>query len=151
MWVYWLVAAGLLFVGEILTPSFILLWFAIGALAGSLAAFLNLHLYVQIAVFIIASTLLLIFTRPILKKTLKANDTPSNVYALTGKRGIVIQEIKNVLGQGQVKIGGEIWMAQSEDSRDIQVGAEVEILRVEGVRLIVNQVVKSKIKEGVVN
>ncbi len=151
MWVYWLVAAGLLFIGEILTPSFILLWFAIGALAGSLTALLSLHLYVQIAVFIIVSALLLIFTRPILKKTLKVNSTPSNVYALTGKRGVVVQEINNVLGQGQVKVSGEIWMARSEDSKDIQVGSEVEILRVEGVRLIVNQVVESKIKEGVVN
>lgn len=149
MWVQWLIIAGIMLVGEILTPGFILMWFGLAALLSSLLAFLGAHIYIQIAVFIIAATVLLIFTRPIIKRVVKQKDTPSNVYALTGKRGIVTEEINNILGQGQVKLGGEIWKAESNNGEGIQVGSEVEVLRVEGVRLIVNQVVNSKIKEGV--
>lgn len=36
---------------------------------------------------------------------------------------------------GQVKVNGEVWSAKAEN--DIQKGTEVEILRIDGVKLIV--------------
>lgn len=149
MFVKWLIIAGALFLGEALTPGFILMWFGIGALVGALLSLTGLHLYVQIAAFIITSTVLLIFTRPIVKKLIKQKDMPSNVFAMIGKRGVVIQEIDNILGQGQVKIGGEVWRSESENGEGIEVETEVEVIRVDGVKVIVSQAVKSKLKEEV--
>ncbi len=149
MLVKWLIIAGVLFLGEALTPGFILMWFGIGALVGALLSLMGVHLYLQIAAFIITSAVLLIFTRPIIKNLVKQKDIPSNVYAMKGKRGVVIQEINNILGQGQVKIGGEVWRAESENEEGIEAETEVEVIRVDGVKAIVSQVVKSKLKEEV--
>lgn len=41
MWLVWLVIAGVLFVGEILTAGFLLLWFAIAAVVAMLVSFFN--------------------------------------------------------------------------------------------------------------
>ena len=140
-WVQWLIIAGLLFIGEIITPGFILLWFGVGAVISSLLA-LQFNLYVQIIAFIIISTGLIIFTRPIMKKLIKQDDVMSNVYAMSGKKGIVVQEINNLLGKGQVKISGEVWQARTEDDSEIPENSEVEVLRVEGVKVIVSEKIK---------
>lgn len=146
MWEVWLIIAGLLAIGEILTPGFILLWFAIAGLITAFLALAGVNLYVQLVVFILSSTLMLIYTRPILKKFLKQKEVPSNVFSLIGKRGIVVQGINNLEGLGQVKIGGEIWKAVSEDGREIEVDTEIEVIRVEGVKVIVKPIEMSKVK-----
>ena len=48
MWLVWLVIAGVLFVGEILTAGFLLLWFAIAAIVAMLVSFLTTNLFIQI-------------------------------------------------------------------------------------------------------
>lgn len=145
MWLNWFIIAGILFVGEIATAGFILFWFGVGALVSAVLALIGMHIYVQIAAFVVVSTILLIFTRPIIKRMLKGNNIPSNVYALSGKIGMVVQDIDNINGEGQVKVNGEIWRAESEDGSRIQTGTEVKILRVEGVRLVVNQMIEAKL------
>ncbi|HZW61628.1 MAG TPA: NfeD family protein [Candidatus Babeliales bacterium] len=62
--------------------------------------------------------------------------TKTNVYALQGKKGIVLKEIaKNNIGT--VKVGGEVWSAKSVHAQDIRSGAVVEIVRVQGAHLVV--------------
>jgi len=149
IWLYWLIAAGVFFLGEILSPSFILFWFGIGALAAAGLALTPIGLYYQVAAFIVISTILLLFTRPLMKRLIKHNNVESNVYAMAGKKGIVIQEINNILGTGQVKVSGEVWQARSSDDNQIPAQTEVEIVKVEGVKVIVSQVVNQNINEGV--
>ena len=149
MWTSWLIIAGIMFVGEILTAGFILFWFGIGALASAMISLMWDNSYGQIVVFIGVSTLLLVFTRPLIKTILKQKEVPSNVFAMVGKHGMVVENINNMLGQGHIKIGGEIWKAIAENGQDIEADTEVEIISVEGVKVIVREVVKEKIKEGV--
>jgi membrane protein implicated in regulation of membrane protease activity len=123
-WIQWLIIAGVLFIGEIVTPGFILLWFGVGAAISSLLA-LYFNLYVQVIAFIIISTGLIVFTRPIMKRLVKQKDVFSNVYAMSGKKGIVVQDINNLLGKGQVKISGEVWQARAEQDSEIPKNTEV--------------------------
>ncbi len=41
---------------------------------------------------------------------------------------------------GQVKVNGEIWSAKTEDESFIAKGTEIEVLKIDGVKLIVSPV-----------
>ena len=74
------------------------------------------------------------------KKILNNENIVTNVNSLIGKKAIVIQDIDNLKSTGQVKIGGEIWSAQSESNDIISKDTEVEIVKIDGVKLIVKLV-----------
>jgi membrane protein implicated in regulation of membrane protease activity len=145
----WLIIAGVMFVGEILTTGFLLFWIGIAALAAMLTALIGLGLYFQVPVFIAVSAVLIIFTKPIVDKALKPRMIPTNVSALKGRKAVVIQQINNILGIGQVKSGGEVWSAQGFEGQNIEEGSEVEIIDIQGVKAIVRPVQNSNIKEEV--
>ena len=142
MWPIWLVLAGIFFIVEIATTGFLVFWLGIGSLFAMITSFFTENLIIQMVVFITTSTLLIIFTKPVVKKFLiKDEDTVvTNVYSIIGKKAIVIQDIDNLKSTGQVKIGGEIWSAQSESNDIISKDTEVEIVKIDGVKLIVRLV-----------
>ena len=41
---------------------------------------------------------------------------------------------------GLVAVRGELWQARDEDGGDLELGEEVEVVRVEGLSLVVRQV-----------
>lgn len=141
MWQIWLIVAGICFVLEIITVGFLIFWFGIGALIASLVSLVIDNLVVQFAVFVFSSTLLLFFTKPLLTKFIKTdNGTPRN-FSIIGKKAIVKKEINFSANSGQVKIGGEIWSAKSENENIIiPQGEEVEVIGIEGVRAVVRTV-----------
>ena len=69
----------------------------------------------------------------------KANFTPTNVDALVGRETVAQSDIKPVEG-GLIKLLGEQWFARPEADDVIPKGANVKVLRVEGVSLIVEEV-----------
>ena len=138
MWLVWLVIAGVLFVGEILTAGFLLLWFAIAAVVAMLVSFLTTNLFIQILVFVVISILLLIFTRPLLSKYTKSDNTVTNSNAIIGKTALVTEEISLLNSTGQINVDGEIWSATCEDSSSvIPMGTKVKVLEIKGVKAIV--------------
>ncbi len=106
-----------------------------------LAAMLHVPIIGQILVFLVSSSVLLYFTRPIAKNYLKIGNTRTNVNSLIGETGIVLKEILTFY-KGQVKVNGQIWTARSLDNEEIKENERVEIVRVEGVTLIVKRVDK---------
>ena len=57
---------------------------------------------------------------------------------MIGKRGVVISEIDNLQGVGQVSVNGQEWSARSSVERKIlAAGTIVNIVDVSGVKLIV--------------
>ena len=138
MWLVWLVIAGALFVGEILTAGFLLLWFAIAAVIAMLVSFVTTNLFIQVLVFVIVSILLLIFTRPLLSKYVKSNNTITNSNAIIGKMAIVTEEISFLNSTGQINVDGEVWSAKTMDPNlTIPKGSRVEIIGIDGVKACV--------------
>ena len=138
MWLVWLVIAGVLFVGEILTAGFLLLWFAIAAIVAMLVSFLTTNLFIQILVFVIVSVLLLIFTRPLLSKYAKSDNTVTNSSAIIGKTALVTEEISLLNSTGQINVDGEIWSAKTMDPNlTFPKGSKVEIIGIDGVKACV--------------
>lgn len=138
MWKFWLIVAGICFVIESFTIGFLVFWFGIGALAALVASLFISNIWIQSLIFIIVSSLLLIFTKPLVKKFVKEKDIiPTNVYSIIGKEGIVVENIDTINGVGKVKVNGELWSATSLEN--IEKGTKVKVLKVNGVKLEVEK------------
>lgn len=141
MWKLWLLTAGLFLIIEIFTTGFLVFWFAVGALIAMIASFFIANMYVQMTVFLISSTILLFATRGFAESVQKNTPTiQTNVYSLEGKTGKVIEDIVPVDGTGKVKIEGEVWTAKSFNDMPIPNGTNVQIERIEGVKVIVKPI-----------
>ncbi len=140
MVVLWLVILIVAICVEVATMGLSSIWFAGGALVAVIAAALSFPVWLQIVLFLIVSTVLLVFTRPIAVKYFNKDRVRTNVESMIGRQAIVVSEIDNLQGIGQVTVGGQEWSARSEDDKKrLAVGAVVEVVAVNGVKLIVRE------------
>ena len=138
MILFWLITMVLLFVIEAAVPGLVSIWFALGALAALVSALLKAPVWLQIVWFIVVSILLLVLTKPLVKKVQTGKIQPTNADAVIGKECCVTVEVNNVLGTGAVTVGGKTWTARNEEDAEITpVGAVKEVVRIEGVKLII--------------
>ena len=135
---YWLVAAAVFVVIEIMTMGLTTIWFAGGALVGAVMAAVSLPLWSQIIAFAVISVILLILTRPWALKYVNSRTIKTNVDSLIGLTGLVTQDIDNLNAKGQVKVRGQIWTARSiSDEVKLHEGQKVSIESISGVKVIV--------------
>ena len=135
----WLVLLVALVVVELSTMGLTTIWFAAGSLAATIAAALGAPLYLQIALFLIVSVLMLVFTRPIAVKYFNKDREKTNVDSVIGQKGIVTGQIDNLQGCGQVTLNGLEWTARSmKEDLVIPEGAVVIVREISGVKLIVD-------------
>jgi membrane protein implicated in regulation of membrane protease activity len=136
-WVWWMIAAGVLSVGEIFTMGFFLGPIAVAALLAALVAAVGVGLSVQWIVFILASVGSLAVLRPIAKRHLR---TPPRIRtgtaALVGGPATVVERVD--VNGGCVKIGGELWTARAYDEDEaFEPGARVEVMKIDGATALV--------------
>lgn len=139
-WFVWLVIAGIFTIVEIATVGFFIIWFGVAAVLTALFSLFMPEAYmVQVVVWAITSVLLVLFTKKFTDKV-KPETTATNVYSIIGKRALVTTAINNENGTGQVKVDGDVWAARTENyDETISVGEHVEILRIDGVKVIVKK------------
>ncbi len=135
--IIWLAALVILLIAEALTLGLTTIWFAGGALIALVAALVGANVWVQLGIFLAVSLILLIFTRPVALRYMNKSTLKTNVDSLAGEQGIVSETIDNLEATGKVKLNDVFWMARSEDGSIINEGTVVEIVRVDGVKLIV--------------
>lgn len=145
MWYIWLITAGIFFIMEIATVGFLIFWLGIGALFAMVVSFFTGSMFIQTLVFVVTSTILILLTKPLIEKYVdKDKKVSTNAYSVIGQKGIVIIPINNLDGTGQVKVNGEIWSAKSE-ALNIPENTEVEVLKIDGVKLIVTPKINEKV------
>ncbi len=135
---FWLILFFILMLIEILTVGLVSIWFMIGALIAFIVSYFTSSIFIQLLVFIITSILFLILTRPIVKKYFSKKIIKTNVNKLIGETGIVIEDVTKT-NMGKVKVDGQIWSALNSSKGRIKASEEVEILSIEGVKLIVRK------------
>lgn len=136
----WLIVFVACIVIEIITMGLTTIWFAGGALIAAVSAALGAPLWLQIALLVAVSLVLLYFTRPIAVKYFNKDRVKTNVESLVGKQAIVISEIDNLQGIGQVTVGGREWSARTTvDGIKLPVGSVVMIRAISGVKLMVEE------------
>ena len=136
-WVWWVIAAGVLAVGEIATMGFFLGPIAIAATLAAVVAVVGGGLATQWIVFIAASLASLLVLRPIARRHLR---TPAalrtGTAALVGSPAVVLERVDR--DGGQVKIGGEVWSARTYDDDDaFEPGSRVEVMKIDGATALV--------------
>ena len=138
----WIAVFVLAIVAEVLTADFVAIWFIPAAVVSFILALpaIDVAAWIQILCFVLIGLVLVLATRPLCKKLIKSKkeESKTNVDALIGKTCLVTEEVRNIDGIGEVRVGGLCWSARAlDESRVIAVGEQVEIVAVQGVKLIV--------------
>ena len=136
----WLIIFVACIVIEIISMGLTTIWFAGGALIAAVGAALNAPIVLQIALFVLVSLVLLYFTRPIAVKYFNKDRVKTNAESLVGRQAIVVSEIDNLQGIGQVTVGGREWTARTvTEGITLPVGSVVIIRAISGVKLMVEE------------
>ena len=144
----WIALAVIFGVVEAATAQIVTIWFAVGSVGALIANVVGAGTTVQLVVFVAVSILTLIIARPYLKKFTRTEMQRTNADRCIGETAIVTEEINNTQGTGQVKVGGNIWTARSLDSAIIPADEKVIVEKIEGVKLIVSEKVKTESKSN---
>ena len=137
-WVIWIVAAGLLAIGEIVSLSFFMGPIAVAAVLAAIAALAGAGTAIQLVVFILSSIASLVVLRPVARRHLH---TPAKIRtgtaALVGARAVVLERVDG--DGGTVKLAGEIWSARAYDDDEVlEPGARVQVMQIEGATALVS-------------
>ena len=138
-WVIWLIAAVAFGVGEVLTLSFFLGPFAIGALVAASVSAVGAWLLLSAVAFLVVSVLMLLLLRPVARRHLR---TPAalrtNTAALVGRTATVLEPVSD--SGGCVKLEGEVWTARPyDDDHVIEAGRRVHVLEIRGATALVSE------------
>lgn len=137
---WWLIAAVILFILEVITPGFVLANLALGAAGAALVAAFDGGVIAQISAFCGVCLVSFFTVRPIMQRVAFKNQAKvaSGIDALIGTTGYVREAIAMPLG-GRVRVQGDDWHAVSEDGINIAAEVQVEIVRVDSTTLIVRR------------
>lgn len=138
--IFWLAAMVVFLLAEAATVTLVSIWFAAGSLVAVFVALLGGSLGLQVMLFLVTASLMLISLRGIVRKFIHPRLTRTNVDAVVGKTCIVTTPINNIAALGQVKLSGMEWSARSTTGAHLNTGTLVRIDRVEGVKVYVSPV-----------
>ena len=138
--VFWALLLVFFLVLEAATYGLTAIWFALGAVGALISAAVaptwDLW-WLQVLIFLAISGVTLYFTRPLAKKLAMAKETATNANRVLDMIGTVRETVDNIQSRGTVHVNGKLWSARAESMATIPEGTLVDILRIEGVKLIV--------------
>ncbi len=140
-WVLWVILACAFGVGEMLTTSFFLAPFALGAALAAVVSVAGGGSVAAVISFVVASVLVLALVRPIARRHMKMPpQIRTGAAALIGKDAIVLERIENLEGVGCIRIDGEVWTARAlYDDEVIEKGTRVQIVDIKGATALVSE------------
>jgi membrane protein implicated in regulation of membrane protease activity len=140
-WLFWLLVAVIFGIGEIATTGLFLGPFAVGALLAALADAVGAGTIVELAVFLVASVILLAALRPLARAHMRQPARlRTGTAALVGRSATVLERIDNGDDIGRVRLDGEVWRARAyDDDEVIEPGARVHVIEIRGVTAMVAQ------------
>ena len=140
MTLFWLVLFVILALFELVTVNLVSIWFSLGALITTFVSLATDNLMIHLAFFTISSILLLLLTKPFVKKMKKREGVPTNLDMVIGKTGVVTEKIERD-GIGEVKVLGKKWSAYSD--KEVEENSKVKVLSINGVKLKVEEIKES--------
>ena len=136
---FWFIVAIIFGIGELMTTSLTLIWFSIGALISMVLSIFIESILMQVIIFAVISIGLLVIATKYLVDRDKNVKYNTNLQGIISQKAIVIKDIEPY-ETGIVKLNGEEWTAISKDEVKIEKGRIVEVVEIEGVKLIVREV-----------
>lgn len=138
-WFWIIIALATLGLEIITVGTLVSIWFSIGAVAAYLAALMDLVFEVQLLVFLVVSVLAFITIRPLAKRFLSAKQQPTNADRYIGQR-VTVTERATSEQWGAAVIQGVRWSLREVDGKTVEVGESVDIIALEGAKLLVKKV-----------
>ena len=135
----WLAVIGAALIVEASTATLVAIWFIPSAIVSAVIAKLGGGITLQVVVFLVLSILFVVFARRIFSRTIAPRHVPTNADSVIGETGTVTLAIDTAEAKGLVKVKGQVWSAKSENGGSINEGRTVEVLAIEGVKLIVKE------------
>lgn len=139
MAIFWIIVLVAAILAEAASAALVSIWFAAGAVAALIAAALGASWIVQLILFVVFSAILLIFTRPLVKKLFPKKFIPTNSDSYAGKTAVVVEDIDSARGLGRVRFNGVDWIAVTEHEELIPKDTVVRIKEVRGAKLLVEK------------
>jgi membrane protein implicated in regulation of membrane protease activity len=138
-WVLWMIAAGVLAVGEMLSVSFFLGPIAVAAVTAAIVALAGGGAALQWIVFTVMAAGSLLVLRPIARRHLHMPaQLRTGTAALVGATAVVIDRVDR--DGGTVRLAGEVWTARAYDEdHAFEPGTRVEVLRIDGATALVHE------------
>ena len=139
MLLIWMAVIIITLIIEIITQGLTTIWFSIGGAVAAITNVWDVPLWIQIAVFCGVSILFMLLARPFAHRMLRNTITPTNLDQLLQEQAVVIEEIDRKKETGRVRLRDVEWIARSENDTPIPVGEHVDIVKIDGVKLIVRE------------
>ncbi|MCR4897687.1 MAG: NfeD family protein [Acholeplasmatales bacterium] len=136
----WLGVFVVALIVEGVTTELVSVWFAVGALVALPFGFFK-EFWISIIVFVVVSTVALIFTRPIVKRITQRKERKTNVDDVIGKKLKTITDITK-FDAGEVKLNGIVYTAILREDEDKTISKDkiVEVVSIKGNRLVVKEI-----------
>lgn len=132
--IVWLVLFVVFSVIEISFPALVSVWFAVSAMILTVISGKINNLIYEFYIFVILSLLLLIVTKPLVKRLLaKRNPIENRIY---GQKVKIISVLENEIYE--VKLDGKYWKAISNEK--FQLGENGIVKEIKGNKLILEKV-----------
>lgn len=138
-WLWVIILVGTLIVEVVTFGNLISVWFSIGALAAYFAYLMGLSFPVQLAVFIVVSILSLLAVRPLAANYFRGNIVATNADRIIGQHTTLVKAVKSN-EWGEVNVYGTVWSVAELSNRPLDAGTVVEVVAIEGAKLIVKKV-----------
>lgn len=145
MLIVWIIVIVLGIIIEEVTSSLVSIWFSISAAIALVFAIAGFYIYIQLAVFAALALILIIATRPLVKKMMQNTEIRTNADKLFGMVGTVKKTIEPD-DKGVVKVDFQEWTAISVNKKLIEENTKVVIKGIVGNKLIVDVVEEIEIK-----
>ena len=134
----WIIILVLEIIFELITYGLITIWFIPSIILTIILKSFGLNnLYIELLIVLITSSILLIFTRPIVVKLLKPKNIKTNFDRILDMEGKIIKEVK-LNDFGIVKVDGKEWRCFSK--KEIDKGKIVKIKKIDSNKLEVEEV-----------
>ena len=137
-WV-WVAVTIICVVIESLTLALTTIWFGISAFVMVFLAFTPLPFVAQVFIFVALAMVLLIFTRPIVKKKLSQKQIATNYERIIGQIAVVTKKI-TAIDKGSVKINGMEWTAAVREDVVLEEGSKCIVEEIAGVTAYVKSI-----------
>ena len=145
----WMALVIIFLVVELVTVGLTTIWLAGGAFVAFILAAVGAGFWVQLIAFFAVSFVLIYFTRPFAVKYLNPRRTRTNSEELIGEVVKVIERIDNREAKGRALVKGLEWSARAvSDDMIIEKDTLVKVVRIEGVKLIVEPIEEAKKQEA---
>lgn len=131
----WLLVIIVLSIIEASTANLVCIWYIVSAILTLIASLFIDNALIQFAIFVLIGTILLLSTKNLIKNKLVSKEK-TNLDRIIGARGVVTEDIEDLV-IGEVLVDGKKWSAISDSP--IKKGEKVKIVKIEGVKLVVER------------